>query len=155
MAQVRCEIDSIRFAAISPERVILLARRWGPRCFLPVWVSSCQADILASQLQGRPDKSTALDLFLTGIEAADSHIESLTIHLENNVVYAKVLLFRLGKPTEVRCPIGIGLALAVRAQAPILVEEAIFDKAGVCLPWTRCETPRKTPWWRRLRMRLS
>jgi len=155
MAEVEAEIDSIRFAAICPERVILLARKRGPRCFLPFWVSPSQADILATQLQGQPDKSMAPDLFLANINATDSDIKGATIHLEDCIVYAKILLLQRGKSSEVRCPIGIALAIAVRAEAPILVEEALFDRAGVCLPWTRCETPRKTPWWRQLLMRQS
>lgn len=153
MAEVEAEIDSVRFTAISPERVIILAQKRGARCFLPFWVSPSQADILVSQLHGRPDKGIALDLFLTNINAVDSDIKGATIHLENNIVYAKILLFQRGKASEVRCPIGIALAIACRAEAPILVEEALFDKAGVCLPWTRCETPRKVSLWRRLLMR--
>jgi uncharacterized protein len=155
MAEVEAEIDSIRLAGISPECVILLARKRGPRCFLPVWVSFCQADILASQLQEQSDKSSAVDLFLADIDAVDSDIGGVTIHLENSIVYAKVLLLNAGRSSEVRCPIGIALAIAVRSEAPILIEETLFDKAGVCLPWTRCETPRKASLWRRLLMRQN
>ena len=133
MAQVETEIDSIRVATVSPERTIILKQK-GADYYLPFWVSSSQADILAAQLQGRPDKSIDPDLFLANINAADSDIKCVTIHLENNTFLAKVLLSHRDKPYEVRCPIGIALDMACRAEAPILVDEALFDKAGVTFP---------------------
>ncbi len=149
MAQVQTTIDSIRVAAVSPERTIILQQK-GADCYLPFWVSPSQADILATELQGRPDKSRDPDLFLANINAADSDIKGVTMHLENNTFYAKLLLSRHGEPYEVRCPIGVALTLACRVEAPILVNEALFDEAGVRFPPTPCETHRKPPWWRRL-----
>jgi len=132
MAQVETTIDSVRVTTASPERTIIL-REKGPENYLPLWVNPLQADILADQLQGRPDKSVDPDLFLANINAADSDIKGVTIHLENNTFYAKLLLSR-HEPYEVRCPIGIALTLACRVEAPILVDEALFDKAGVRFP---------------------
>jgi len=135
MAQVETTIDSIRVTTASPERTVILQQR-GADCYLPFWVSSSQADILATELQGRPDKSRDPDLFLANINAVVSDIKYVTIHLENNTFYAKLLLSRHGKPYEVRCPIGTALTLACRVEAPILVDEALFDKAGVRFPPT-------------------
>jgi len=135
MAQVETTIDSIRVAAVSPERAIILQQK-GAESYLPFWVSPSQADILAVQLQGRPDKSSDPDRFLANINAANSDIKCVTIHLEHNTFCAKVLFPRHDKPCEVRCPMGIALTLACRANAPILVDEALFDKAGVRFPST-------------------
>ena len=133
MAQVETTIDSIRVAAVSSERAIILQQKRADH-YLPFWVSSSQADILAMELQGRPDKSLDPDRFLANINAADSDIKCVTIHLENNTFYAKVLLSQHDKPYEAKCPIGIALTLACRVEAPILVDEALFDKAGVRFP---------------------
>ncbi len=149
MAQVETTIDSIKVGDFFPERTIIL-REKGPENYLPFWVSPSQADILADQLQGRPDKSVDPDLFLANINAADSDIKGVTIHLENNAFYAKILLSRHDKPYEVKCPMGIALTLACRVEAPILVDEALFEKAGVRFPPTPCQPHRKQPWWRRL-----
>ena len=54
MAQVETTIDSIRVAAVSSERAIILQQK-GVDHYLPFWVSPSQADILAAQLQGLPD----------------------------------------------------------------------------------------------------
>jgi len=152
MAQVESTIDSIRVTTASPERTIILKQK-GAEHYLPFWVSSSQADILATEIQGL--SSTSPDLFLTNINATDSNIKCVTIHLENNTFNAKVLLCQHDKPYEVTCPIGIALTLAFRAEAPILVDEALFDKVGVTLPPYPTSTAPKQPWWRRLFKRQS
>jgi len=149
MVEVETTIDSIRVAAVSPERMLILKQK-GAECYLPFWVSSSQADILAAQLQGRPDKSTEPDHFLANINAADSDIKCVTIHLESNTFCAKILFSHHDKPYEVKCPMAIALTLACRVEAPILVNEALFDKAGVRFPPTPYQPDRKQPWWRRL-----
>jgi len=153
MAQVETIIDSIRVAAVSPERTVILRQKRGTESYLPFWVNPYQADILADQLNGRPDKSTDPDLFLANINATDSDIKCVTMQLGNNAVYAKILLSRQDEPYEVKCPMGIALALACRANAPILVNEAFFDKVGVRFPSTPYQPHRKQHWWRRLKSR--
>ena len=150
MAQVETAVDSIRVAAVSPERTIILKQKRGAECYLPFWVSPYQADILADQLNGRPDKSTDPDLFLANINATDSDIECVTMQLGNNAIYAKILLSRQDEPHEVKCPTGIALTLACRANAPILVDEALFDEAGVRFPSIPWQPHRKKHWWIRL-----
>jgi hypothetical protein len=154
MAQVETTIDSVRVTTASPERTIILKQKGAER-YLPFWVSSSQADILATELQGRPDKSRDPDLFLANINAADSDIKCVTIHLENNTFYAKLLLSHRDEPYEVRCPIGIALTLAYRAEALILVDEVLFGKVGLTLPPYPIPTPPKQPWWRRVFKRQS
>ena len=149
MAQVETTIDSIRVAAASPERTVILKQK-GAECYLPFWVSPLQADILVAQLVGRPDKSSDPDLFLNSINATNADINGATIHLENNALYAKLLLSRHDEPYEVRCPIGIALTLACRVGAPISVDEALFDKAGVRFPPIPYQPHEKQRWWRRL-----
>ena len=142
MAQVETEIDSIRVAAACPDELTLILKQKGSDSYVLVWLSQRQGEILAGQLHGRPDRKKDLDIFLADNNAADSDIECATIYLENNTFYAKVLLSRHYRPYEVRCPIGVALALAVRTNAPILVDEALFDKAGVCLSATPCKPHR-------------
>ena len=154
MAQVETTIDSVRVTTASPERTIILKQK-GPERYLPFWVSSSQADILAAQLQGRPDRSIAPDFFLANINATDYNIRCVTIHLENDTFYAKLLLYQQDKPGEVKCPIGMALTLAFRAEAPILVDEVLFDKVGLTLPPYPIPTPPKQPWWRRVFKRQS
>lgn len=106
MAQVETEIDSIRVAAACPQRTLILKEKHADN-YLLIWISASQAEILADQLHGRPDKKKDLDLFLGGMNAANSKIECTTIYLQSNTFFARVLLPRHSGPYEVRCPIGL------------------------------------------------
>jgi bifunctional DNase/RNase len=123
-------VDSIRVAAACPELTLIL-RPKDVDSYLPIWISPSQAEILADQLHGRPDKDAELDLFLANSNAASADIRGTVIHLEGATFHATILLSQHGRDYEAECPIGIALALACRANAPILVDEALFDRAGV------------------------
>ncbi|MCK4354699.1 MAG: bifunctional nuclease family protein [Dehalococcoidia bacterium] len=142
MAQVQYEIDSIRVVAACPDEVTLILKEKGSDNSVRVWLSQKQGEILAGQLHGRPDSKKELDAFLADNNAADSDIECVTIHLEYNTFFGKLLLSRYDKRNEVRCPVGLALALAVRVSAPVFFDGELFDKVGVRLSDTPCE-PRR------------
>ena len=133
MAQVRCEIDSIRVAAACPDELTLILKEADGSSYVPILISQHQGEILANELHGRPDSKRELDAFLASNNATDSDIVCATVHLEDSVFSAKVLFSPCHEPHEVSCPIGIALALAVRGKAPILADKAIFERAGVSL----------------------
>ena len=134
MTQVRCIVDSIRFAEACPDELTLILKRTGEgNTYLPIWIDQHQAQILADELHGRPDSKKELDSFLADNGATDSAIGCTTIYLKGDAFFAKVLLSPHTRPREVGCSIGVALALAVRANAPILVDDALFDRSGVRL----------------------
>ena len=50
--------------------------------------------------------------------------------------------FEEGRDYEVECPTGVGLDLAMRPNGPILVDDALLDRAGVCLSASSYESHR-------------
>ena len=141
MAQVQCVVDSIRVGVACPdEPTLILKQKDGANAYLPLWISRQEGRILANVLQGRPDSSKALDAFLADNKATESDTGCAAVYSEDTALVAKVLLSRHRRPYEVRCPIGQALALAVRANVPILLDDALFDRAGVCLSTTSCES---------------
>jgi len=138
MAEVQCTVDSIRVAEALPDALTLILRKRQADDFVPIIISKLQGQILADELHGRPDSSTELEAFLSRSNCTESDIGSATIHLEGSSFIAKVLLSPDRRPHEVRCPIGIALALAVRAGAPIFVDQRVFENAGACLSAERC-----------------
>ena len=78
MAQVRCIVDAIRVAAACPERTSILKPK-DSSSYLPIWISPSQAQILADQLNGRPDSQKEIDDFLAATNATDSDIECATV----------------------------------------------------------------------------
>ena len=53
--------------------------------------------------------------------------------LENDTFFAKVIIQLNGQTSEVDCRPSDAIALAVRAEAPIFVEESVLEKAGIVL----------------------
>ncbi len=134
MTQIRCKVDSIRFAAACPDELTLILKRTGDgNTYLPIWIDRNEGQILADELHGRPDSKKELDSFLADNSATDSAIGCTTVYLKGDAFFAKVLLSPHTRPREVGCSIGVALALAVRANAPILVDDELFDRAGVRL----------------------
>ena len=138
---VQVQVDSIRSAAACPELSLLLKEKDGAS-YLPVWMDPSQAEVLAAELNGLPHKDVGLDLLLANSNAFGADIRGTVIHLEGATFHATILLSQHGRDYEVRCPIGIALALAVRANAPILVDDALFYRAGVRLSASTCEPNR-------------
>jgi len=138
MAEVQCTVDSIRVAEALPDELTLIVRSIQADDYVPIFISKRQGEILADELHGRPDSIRELEAFLSRSNCTESDIGSATVHLEGSSFLAKVLLSPDRRPHEVRCPIGIALALAVRAGAPIFLDERVFENAGVCLSTERC-----------------
>jgi bifunctional DNase/RNase len=74
-----------------------------------------------------------LDLLLSTIQALDSSVERLVIDkLIENTFHAKLVLrTRGGEERIVDSRPSDGIALAVRAHAPIFVEEEVLQKASI------------------------
>ena len=53
--------------------------------------------------------------------------------LQNDTFYAKITIETNGTSQEIDCRPSDAVALAVRAQVPIYVEEEVLDKAGILL----------------------
>lgn len=138
MAEVRCTVDSIRVGAARPDELTLILRREHTDAYLPIFINQQQGQILADELHGRPDSTNQLEAFLSDNNATLSDIGSATVYLEGDTFFAKVLLSPDRRPHEVRCPIGIALAVAVRAKAVVSLDEALFDRAGVRLSADPC-----------------
>jgi hypothetical protein len=135
MAQIEMIIDSVRRNSLTDQWSIILKERGAER-YLPIYVGSPQASLVAKQLQGVGSSELGDYVFsLTGIDTTKSKVESVIINgFDNNIFYARLLLSQHDKPREVDCPPAIALALGVRVQAPIFAEEAVLDKAGVDVP---------------------
>jgi len=139
MAQVQCVVDSIRVGVACPDELtLILKQKECPNAYLPLWISQHEGQTLANVLHGRPDSKKDLATFLAANNATDFHIGFAAIYLERTSSVAKVLLSRHRRPYEVKCAIGLALALAVRADAPILVDDALYGRAGARLSTDPC-----------------
>lgn len=131
---IEMTIDSIRVSLMNYQRVVILKEKTADR-YLPIWIGPSEADAIAVKLQGvNVPRPLTHDLLRSVIDTLGAGVASIVVNdLKNDTFYAKITLNFDGKQMEVDSRPSDALALAVRVEAPIYVEESVLDKAGILL----------------------
>jgi len=147
---IECIIDSIRVSLTNQDRITVLKEKDSER-YLPIWMGVPETDSITIALQGitiaRP---LTHDLLISIMNALDIHLESCEItKLENDTFYANLILEQNGIRKIIDSRPSDAIALAIRAKAPIFVDEDVLDTAGIrpedVLP--KPKTKRNLPIW--------
>ncbi len=127
-------IDSIRVSLMNYQRVVILKEKMADR-YLPIWIGPAEADAIAVKLQKvTVPRPLTHDLLSSVIDSLGASINSIIVNdLKNDTFYAKITLDLDGSQLEVDSRPSDALALAVRVEAPIYVDESVLDKAGILL----------------------
>ena len=127
-------IDSIRVSLMNYQRVVILREKSADR-YLPIWIGPAEADAIAAKLQGvKLERPLTHDLLRSVIEALGARVSSIIVYdLKNDVFYARIVLTVDGGQIEIDSRPSDALALAVRVEVPIYVDESVMDKAGILL----------------------
>ena len=125
-------IDSIRVSLMNYQRVVILRVKDSDR-YLPIWIGPNEADAIAVKLQDvAVSRPLTHDLLGSVIDTLGAEVNSIVVSdLSNDTFFAKIVLAVNGGSVEVDCRPSDALALAVRSEAPIFVEDAVLDKASV------------------------
>jgi bifunctional DNase/RNase len=131
---IQMVIDSIRVSLVNYQRVVILKEKAAER-YLPIWIGPAEADAIAVKIRGATvPRPLSHDLLHSVIDALGATLNSIVINdLKSDTFYAKIILNVDGEQVEVDSRPSDALALAVRAEVPIYVEEAVLDKAGILL----------------------
>ena len=131
---VEMVIDSIRVSLMNYQRVVILKEKMSDR-YLPIWIGPAEADAIAVKLQGvNVPRPLTHDLLSSVIDTLGAHIDSITVtDLKNDTFYAQLLVTMNGNQMEIDSRPSDALALAVRVEAPIYVDESVLDKAGILM----------------------
>jgi bifunctional DNase/RNase len=131
---IEMTIDSIRVSLMNYQHVVILREKSTDR-YLPIWIGPAEADAISMKLQNldtaRPMTHDLLDSVICTLGAKVNFI--VVNDLRNDTFFAKITLSTNGKQIEVDSRPSDAIALAVRATAPIFVEESILEKAGIIL----------------------
>jgi len=115
------------------DQIIVLKEREGERQF-PIVIGFLEASSIKMRLSGiKPPRPMTHDLLVSVIDTLDAKLEKLIIdELLDNTFHAK-LEFKLkdGKKKTVDTRPSDGIALAVRTDAQIFVEEEVLKKASL------------------------
>ncbi|MCL0037068.1 bifunctional nuclease family protein [Dehalococcoidia bacterium] len=129
---IEMSVESIR--AKNHQRVVILREKDTQRC-LPIWVEPAQADAITSKLEGvispRPLTHDVMESIITKLGA---RVNSVVVNdLQNDTFYARLILDVKGQLLEVDSRPSDAMAIAIRTDAPIYVEEGVLDRAGILI----------------------
>ncbi len=110
---------------------------------IPIWIGRDVAEAIALELQraqiGRP---MTHDLLRSVIRELGGEIGRVVVNdLRDQTFYAEIEIVVDSRSVNVDSRPSDAIALAVRAQAPIFVEEHVMDQAGLVLPSETTEQP--------------
>ncbi len=127
-------IDSIRVSLMTYQRVVILREKEADR-YLPIWIGPAEADAIAVKLRNvSVPRPLTHDLLRSVIHSLGSSVAHIVVYeLENDTFFAKIVIQSNGSVVEVDARPSDAIALALREQTPIYVDESVLNKAGILL----------------------
>ena len=127
MAIVEMELNKIRIDENRGEQVIVLKEKEGARS-LPIVIGIMEVTAIKMKISGLvPPRPMTHDLFCSTIKQLGARIEKIIITaLKQNTFFAKLVIQIDGRFEEIDARPSDSIALAIRTQAPIFVEEDIL-----------------------------
>lgn len=129
---VEVKIESIRVSLMSQYRVVILKDAESNR-YLPIWIGPYEADAITIHLQDvQVPRPLTHDLVVKVIEELGAKVERVIVSdLHNDTFYARVMLTVNGKEVSIDARPSDAIAVAVRADCSIFVEDDVMERAGV------------------------
>ncbi len=129
---IRVSVDSIRVSLLTQHRVVVL-READSRRYLPIWIGPFEADAIAMAIQGHePQRPLTHDLLkATILDLAGSVNHILISDIQDNTFFARIVVDQNGRTVEIDSRPSDAIALAVRVDVPIYVENHVLEQAGV------------------------
>jgi len=126
------EIHSLGLDQSSQQPVIVLREESGPR-LLPIWIGHPEATAILIAIEGVvPPRPMTHDLLLASLASLGYELERIEItRLSEGTFYAALVLSGGNGTVTVDARPSDSIALALRADCPMLVAAEVFDSAGV------------------------
>lgn len=125
------KIKGLMIDPVSQMPIIVLKKPDG-EIVLPIWVGLFEANAIAMQLENivSPRPMTH-DLLCNVIETLRATVERIVItDLKDNTFFALIQLDRGGEKLSVDARPSDAMALALRVQVPIFVDQTVLDKSS-------------------------
>jgi bifunctional DNase/RNase len=128
--QIEMTIKGLMVDPITNTPIIILRDKDGQRV-LPIWVGMFEANAIALQIENvTTPRPMTHDLLKNVIQDLHGRIEKVVVSdLKENTFYALIYLRVNGDTIAVDSRPSDAIALALRARAPIFVEETVIDNA--------------------------
>lgn len=125
-------LSKIKIDESRNDQVIVLKEKEGSR-LLPVVIGIAEVNAIKLKLSGiKPPRPLTHDLVLSILESLNTKLQKIVIDkLQSNTFYAKLCLAANGKEIAIDARPSDSVALALRAGAPVYVDEKVLGEAGV------------------------
>jgi bifunctional DNase/RNase len=132
---IEMELNKIVIDEKRHDQLIVLKEKNGKR-LLPIVIGLNEASAIKLKISGfKPPRPLTHDLLHNTIKELDAVVDKIIIDkLEENTFHAKLILRQDGKIKIVDARPSDSIALAVRCNAPIFVEEEVLKKAELFNP---------------------
>jgi bifunctional DNase/RNase len=134
---VEAKIENLFF---STKGFVVMLRPLGDERVIPIYIGAQEAQAIAAKMGGievtRPLTHDLFTLVLDNLDCMVTHIEICDVR--DNTFYARLFLERKKQKFNVDCRPSDALALALRFEAEIYIEEHVLHNAGIVL---NSETP--------------
>jgi len=129
---IAVRVDRVTFDTTTNRFVVILKddirNRW-----LPIVVGSTEAQAIALQLEKiSPPRPLTHDLMKNLLDAININVARIVVNdLRENTYYALINISNGGKSKEIDARPSDAIALALRLQAPIFVDETVMKRASI------------------------
>jgi len=129
---VEVKVVNVAIDIKSKMPVIVLKEKKGDKT-LPIWIGLFEAQSIALAMENiKPPRPLTHDLAKSLIEKLKGKVNKIVISdLKNNTFYAKILIKQNGEDIQVDSRPSDAIALALRLQVSIFIEEKVMDKVSV------------------------
>ncbi|MDX9754530.1 MAG: bifunctional nuclease family protein [bacterium] len=129
--RIEMEFYELRLDETGTDQIVILKEKGGPR-LMPILIGFYEAQAIHLSLNNVVvERPLTHDLAVGIIQALESPMERVVItELKNSTFYARIYLRSAGGVVDVDSRPSDALALAVRTNTPIFVEEEVLDQVA-------------------------
>jgi bifunctional DNase/RNase len=146
--QIEMTIKGLMVDPLTNTPIVILRDKEGQRV-LPIWVGIFEANAIAQQIENNaPTRPMTHDLLRNVIYDLKASVKKIVVSdLQENTFYALIYLTVNGETVAVDARPSDAIALALRARAPIFVEDRVIDSAEtVDMAPDKADTNRLQKW---------
>lgn len=127
---IEMRIAAITIDPLTSTPIVILKDREEKKA-IPIWIGLFEASAIATQLENISfSRPMTHDLLHEVLRAVGVQVIRIEIHdLRNNTFFANIYLSREGEEFVIDARPSDAMALALRAGAPIFVEESVIEKS--------------------------
>jgi bifunctional DNase/RNase len=132
LQKIQCEILGLSSSPSTGGAYAILLKEINGNRRLPIIIGAFEAQAIALEIEGiKPPRPLTHDLLKSVIDNLSAAVQEIIIdELRENTFYAKVVLEMAGLTNEIDARPSDAIALAVRTQSPIYVNEMVMDTAA-------------------------